>query len=120
MTLPTAAWPVPDFFTIFLVIWGVLCFENFFGLFGRLASFRQPKKSFGKFRVSIWVGWAPHPAVPAWAIAARIVFAMLPTSAPCERVFSEVKEMLGKDQLASVSDVLQGSVMMRYNKRIVG
>ena len=56
----------------------------------------------------------------AWAIAARIVFAMLPSSAPCERVFSLVECMFGQDQLSSLADQLQGSVMLRYNKRAVG
>ena len=61
-----------------------------------------------------------HPQFPAWAIAARIVFAMLPSSAPCERVFSLVECMFGQDQLSSLADQLQGSVMLRYNKRAVG
>ena len=37
---------------------------------------------------------------PTWAIAARIIFAMLPSSAPCERVFSMVEGMFDKDQLS--------------------
>ena len=38
------------------------------------------------------------PALPdTWAIAARIIFAMQPSSAASERVFSLVKEMFGKD-----------------------
>jgi hypothetical protein len=61
-----------------------------------------------------------HPQFPTWAIAARIVFAMLPSSAPCERVFSLVECMFGQDQLSSLADQLQGSVMLRYNKRAVG
>ena len=57
---------------------------------------------------------------PSWAIAARIVFAITPSSAASERVFSLVKAMFGKDQLSSLGDQLQGSVMLRYNKRNVG
>ena len=37
-----------------------------------------------------------------------------------ERVFSLVKCMFGKDQLSSLGDQLQGSVMLRYNRRNVG
>ena len=61
-----------------------------------------------------------HPQFPTWALAARIVFALLPSSAPCERVFSLVESMFGHDQLSSLADMLQGSVMLRYNDRVVG
>ena len=61
-----------------------------------------------------------NPTFPAWAKAARICFAMLPSSAPSERVFSLVKGMFGDDQLGSLADQIQAAVMMRYNKRIVG
>ena len=61
------------------------------------------------------------PALPdTWAIAARIIFAMQPSSAASERVFSLVKEMFGKDQLSAMADLVQGSLMLRYNKRCVG
>lgn len=45
---------------------------------------------------------------------------MLPSSAPSERVFSLVEGMFGRDQLSALGDMLQGSVMLRYNKRSVG
>ena len=32
-----------------------------------------------------------NPSIPSWAIAARAVFAMSPSSAECERIFSLVK-----------------------------
>ena len=57
---------------------------------------------------------------PTWAIAARIAFAILPSSAPSERVFSLVEGMFGRDQLRALGNQLQGSVMLRYNKRSVG
>ena len=61
------------------------------------------------------------PALPdTWAIAARIIFAMQPSSAASERVFSLVKEMFGKDQLSAMADLVQGSLMLRYNGRCVG
>ena len=61
-----------------------------------------------------------HPTIPTWAKAARIVFAMTPSSAASERVFSLVESMFGKDQLSNLADQLQGSVMLRYNKRQIG
>ena len=61
-----------------------------------------------------------HPTIPTWAKAARIIFAMAPSSAASERVFSLVESMFGKDRLSSLSDQLQGSVMLKYNKRHVG
>ena len=36
------------------------------------------------------------------------------------RVFALVEAMFGEDQLSVLGDQLQGSVMLRYNKRIVG
>ena len=61
-----------------------------------------------------------NPSFPTWAKAARIIFAMAPSSAASERVFSLVKSMFGKEQLSSLADFVQGSVMLRYNKRNVG
>ena len=43
-----------------------------------------------------------------------------PPSAASERVFSLLEAMLGNDQDASLSDMLQGALMLRYNKRTVG
>jgi len=57
---------------------------------------------------------------PTWAIAARIIFAMAPSSAASERVFSLVKQMFGTDQLSALADYVQGSLMLRHNKRAVG
>ena len=55
-----------------------------------------------------------------WGKAARIIFAMAPSSAASERVFSLVKTMFGKDQITSMADFIQGSLMLRYNGRCVG
>ena len=41
-------------------------------------------------------------AFPAWCIAARIVFAMSPNSASCERVFALLKPMFGHEQASSL------------------
>ena len=58
--------------------------------------------------------------MPAWRKAARIVLAIPPTSAASERVFSLLEAMFGKDQDATLSDLIQGALMLRYNKRRVG
>ena len=52
--------------------------------------------------------------------AARIVFALTCTSAASERIFSMVKAMFGKERNQALADDLQGSIMLRYNKRVVG
>ena len=54
---------------------------------------------------------------PAWATAARIVFAISPSSASCERVFALLKNLFGDAQLATLSDYLQASLMLNYNHR---
>ena len=46
-------------------------------------------------------------------------------SAPCKRALrgascGAMKEMFGKDQLSAMADLVQGSLMLRYNKRCVG
>ena len=58
--------------------------------------------------------------MPAWRKAARIVLAIPPTSAASERVFSLLEEMFGKGMDASLADLIQASLMLRYNKRRVG
>ena len=60
-----------------------------------------------------------HPTMPTWARAARIIFALLPSSAPSERVFSLVEAMFGHSQHSVLADQLQGSVMLRYHKRAI-
>ena len=58
--------------------------------------------------------------MPAWRKAARIIFAIPPTSAASERVFSLLEAMFGKDQESSLSDLIQAALMLRYNGRNVG
>ena len=58
--------------------------------------------------------------IPAWRKVAKIVFTITPNSASSERVFSLLEAMFGKDQDLSLSDRIQGSLMLRYNKRSVG
>jgi hypothetical protein len=65
--------------------------------------------------------WRKHgKKMPMWRKMAKRVFAIPPNSAASERVFSLLEAMFGKDQDASLSDMIQGALMLRYNKRTVG
>ena len=57
---------------------------------------------------------------PAWALAARVAFAISPNSAACERVFALLKNMFGEQQMSVLKDYIQAALMLRSNKRIVG
>ena len=46
--------------------------------------------------------------------------AIPPTSAASERVFSLLEAMFGKGQDASLADLIQAALMLRYNGRQVG
>ena len=55
-----------------------------------------------------------------WALAARMVFALSPNSASCERVFSLVKNMFGEQQMLVLADYIRAALMLKFNKRTVG
>ena len=57
---------------------------------------------------------------PRRALAARVVFAISPNSASCERVFSLLKNLFGEQQMAALADYVQASLMLNYNGRNVG
>ena len=46
-------------------------------------------------------------AIAAWTDAARIVLAISPNSASCERVFALLKTMFGDHQMSSLADYIQ-------------
>ena len=56
--------------------------------------------------------------LPNFSKAARIIFAFSANSACVERVFSMMKEMFGDKQVSALADLLQASLMLRYNKRL--
>ena len=56
----------------------------------------------------------------SWALAARVVFAISPNSASCERVFALLKRLFGEQQMSSLADLVQAALMLNYNKRAVG
>ena len=85
------------------------------------ASARLNRLDIPKYTTEILNWWRIHNTdFPTWATAARIVFALTPNSAMCERVFSLMESMFGQTQGASLSDQLQGSLMLRFNKRMLG
>ena len=79
------------------------------------------RSSVADYSTAVLRWWANHRSeIPTWAKAARIVFALTPNSASCERVFSLVKCMFGGMQMAALADHIQVALMLRYNKRLVG
>ena len=79
---------------------------------------RTPTNIYTEALLTWWRAY--NPQFPTWAKAARIIFALAPSSAASERVFSLVKSMFGIEQLTAMADFVQGSLMLRYNQRIVG
>ena len=59
-------------------------------------------------------------AFGAWALAARVAFAISPNSASCERMFALLKNLFGDQQCSSLSDYLQAALMLNYNDRAIG
>jgi hypothetical protein len=73
------------------------------------------------FTTNILTWWREHGSgFPKWAEAARIVFALSPNSASCERVFSLLKCMFTEQQMAALGDYIRAALMLNYNKRTVG
>ena len=57
------------------------------------------------------------PKFPAWGRLARVFLSIAPSSAAVERIFSLSKNMFGDAQLSALADHVQGSLMLRANKR---
>ena len=57
------------------------------------------------------------PKFPAWGRLTRVFLSMAPSSAAVERVFSLCNHMFGDAQLSALADFVQGSLMLRANKR---
>ena len=73
--------------------------------------------SMESFTNSILLFWRRNgQKFPTWAVAAHIMFAMTPNSASAERVFSLLKAMFGDARASSLSDLIQGSLMLKFNK----
>jgi hypothetical protein len=85
------------------------------------ASFHCDHNDATAFTKHVLEFWAKHCSkLPAWAEAARIIFALSPNSAACERVFSLLKLFFGEQRDASLADQIEAALMLAYNKRNVG
>lgn len=74
-----------------------------------------------EFTDSVLQFWRTHASeLKCWALAARIMFALAPSSASCERVFSLLDSCFGREQLRSLSDYIEASLMLIYNTRRLG
>lgn len=79
------------------------------------------KASVRDYSDAILVWWRNNgKSFPAWALAARITFALSPSSASCEHVFALVKRLFGEQQLRSLKDYIQAALKLNYNERITG
>ena len=76
------------------------------------------RSDINQFTEGVLAWWRVHGnKFSAWADAARIAFAFKPSSAQAERIFSMLKAMFTPQQASSLMDMVQGSLMMRYNGR---
>ena len=55
-------------------------------------------------------------ALPKWSESARTVMLLQPSSAAAERVFSLLNNSFGTQQLSSLEDYLEVSLMLQHNK----
>ena len=79
------------------------------------------KASVADYSDAILSWWRSNSSTfPAWALAARIVFAISPNSASCERVFALLKNLFGEQQMSALADYVQAALMLNYNQRRVG
>ena len=79
------------------------------------------KASVADYTAAVLGWWRTNgSSFPAWALAARITFAISPNSASCERVFALVKNLFGDQQLSALKDYIQAALKLNYHGRVVG
>ena len=79
------------------------------------------KSDVDEYTEAILAWWRTHSSsFPAWALAARIAFAIRPNSASCERVFALVKNLFGDSQMSAIADYIEASLKLNYNQCAVG
>ena len=78
-------------------------------------------KTVAEYTIDLLSWWRTNgTAFPAWALGARIAFAISPSSASCERVFALLKNLFGDEQLSALKDYISAALKLNYNGRIVG
>ena len=71
------------------------------------------KSDVGDFTENVLTWWREHgSSFPKWAEAARIVFALSPNSASCERVFSLLKNMFTEQQFSALGDYIRVALFL--------
>lgn len=70
--------------------------------------------------LTFWQQLANSGVCKTWVAQARRVLCLTPNSAASERVFSRLSGVFQKEQLTSLSDYIEGSIMLGYNKRQLG
>jgi len=66
--------------------------------------------------VKVVTFWSSHRLLPAWSEFAHLVFLLQPTSACVERAFSMLKYIMGPQQMHSLRDKIEATLMLRYNR----
>ena len=86
-----------------------------------MLAWRFDKTSIADYTEAVLRWWRDNgSSFKAWALAARIVFALAPNSASCERVFALLKNLFGEQQMSALADYVQASLMLNYAGRQVG
>ena len=68
------------------------------------------------FTASVLEWWRTNATeIPAWSEAARMIFAMKPTSANTERVFSRLKKFFPAERANCLMDQVQATLMLAFN-----
>ena len=76
---------------------------------------RDDPTAFTEAVLEWWRCHARH--IPNWAIAARIMFAISPSSAAAERVFSILANSFGSTRDRALEDLVEGTLQVRFNDK---
>lgn len=70
------------------------------------------------FTAAVLEWWRCHARhIPHWATAARIMFAISPSSAAAERVFSILANSFGSTRDSALEDLVEGTLQVRFNDK---
>ena len=83
-----------------------------------MSSVELDRNDMADYTEKVQLFWRSNaPKFPAWGRLTRVFLSMAPSSAAVERVFSLCNHMFGDAQLSALADFVQGSLMLRANKR---
>ena len=70
------------------------------------------------FTEAVLKWWRCHArCIPQWATAARIMFAISPSSAAAERVFSILATSFDSTRDCALGDLVEGTLQVRFNNK---